>query len=373
MKLTSVKLRAIALSGFAMALSGCVTRPLPDLTQAHGPCTDQDGGWCGFTRDTATIAWPYAQLATNAYCDDNDVFELPAGYSVVRRLPTQDVCDLERLAARGDQAARTKLKPIHKAEGKLKTHGFNYAVYDVRGPAGTLERRIIAFRGTDSRGLADWFYGNLGNTQREQGLELYREERAKLDAEGGKGVPIAVTGHSLGGAIALQVSLENAGVDAFVFNTSPRYTLLQPNANRRVAISERGDILEALRKRAMPVRQDMLIINCRPTKSGVKAHAIRDLAACVTWIAAKTDAGAKASVAANKLIQPEGELANTNWGLPLTPVATAEVAAQAEKLDAREAARKHDVHVNRERRAKSALKPVPVPQPESDKASTPTP
>ncbi|MBB4857449.1 pimeloyl-ACP methyl ester carboxylesterase [Novosphingobium chloroacetimidivorans] len=367
--------RFFAATAIATLLGGCVVTkaPLPDLTQAHGPCVDQGGGWCGFTRDAATVLWPYGQLATNAYCDDNDIFDLPPGYTVVRRLPTQDICDLERAAAAGDEAAKAKLKPIRKAEAKLKTHGFNYAVYDKRNSAGALERRVIAFRGTDTKQLADWFYGNLGGTQREQGLELYREERARLDANGGKGVPIAVTGHSLGGAIAIQVSLENPGVDAFVFNTSPRYTLIQPNANRRVAISERGDILEVLRSRSMPVRQDMLIINCRPTESGVKAHAIRDLAACVTWIAAKTDPGAKASVLTNKLIQPAGEVANLNWGLPPTPTAQAQVVAQSEKLDARKEAQKHSGRLKRERRSKSALQPAPVPQPLPTATATPKP
>lgn len=359
MKPTNVKLRVLSLVALAMGLSGCIVtkRALPDLTQAHGPCFDQDGGWCGFTRDTAAVSWQYAQLASNAYCDDIEAFELPPGYTVIRRLPTQDICDLERAAAKGDEAAKAKLKPIHKAEAKLKTHGFNYTVYDKRSPAGALERRVIAYRGTDTRQLTDWVYGNLGNTQRDQGLLLYKEERAKLDAEGGKGVPIVVTGHSLGGAISIQVSLENDGVDAYVFNTSPRYTLIQPNANKRIAIAERGDILEVLRNRTAPVRQDMLIINCRPTEGRVAAHAIRELAECVTWIAAKADGGARASVATNRLVQPEGEAANLRWGLPPDPSAIppAKSKSKAEK--------KRDPRVKRERRAKSALLPAPVPQP----------
>lgn len=313
--------RLLAAATLAMGLGGCaVTKALPDLTQAHGPCFDQDGGWCGFTRDTTVMAWPYAQLASNAYCDDSEPFDLPAGFAVVSRLPAQNVCDMERAAAKGDETAKAKLKPIHKAEKKLKTHGFNYTVYDKRSAAGTLEQRVIAFRGTDTKQLADWFYGNIGTTQRDQGLALYKEERAKLDAEGRTSVPIAVTGHSLGGAIAIQVSLENPGVDAYVFNTSPRYTLVQPNANRRVAIAERGDILDVLRSRSMPVRQDLLVINCHPTEGRVASHSVRKLAECVTWIAGKADAGARASVAANHLTQPEGEADNLRWGLPPVPV-----------------------------------------------------
>jgi hypothetical protein len=352
--ITSIKLQMLSLAALALGLSGCViNNPLPDLTQAHGPCIDQDGGWCGFTRDTAVVAWPYAQLASNAYCDDGDIFELPAGYTVVRRLPTQDICDLERAAAKGDEAAKAKLKPIHKAESKLKTHGFNYTVYDKRNAAGVLEQRVIAFRGTDRKQLADWVYGNIGTTQRDQGLGLYKEERARLDAEGGKGVPIAVTGHSLGGAIAIQVSLENAGVDAYVFNTSPRYALLAPNANRRVAIAERGDILDVLRSRSMPARQDLLVINCYPAEGRVASHSARKLAECVTWIAGKSDAAARASIAANKLTAPEGEADNLHWGLPPEPKAEQPKSNNPER-PSRE---------KRERRAKSALTPAPVPAP----------
>lgn len=322
MSQTYVKLRLLSLVALATGLSGCIaTKSLPDLTQAHGPCTDEDGGWCGFTRTAAAQSWQYAQLSSNAYCDDSEVFDLPAGYTVIRRLPAQDVCDLERAAAKGDLDAKAKLKPIHKAEAKLKTHGFNFTVYDKRSAAGVLERRVIAFRGTDRKQLSDWIDGSIRSTQREQGLGLYNEERAALDAEGGKGIPITVTGHSLGGAIAIQVSLQHEGVDAYVFNTSPRYTLLPPNKNLRLAIAERGDILEVLRARSMPARQDMLIINCRPTEGRVAAHAIRELAACVTWIAAKTDAAARASVAANKLTRPEGEDQNLRWGLPPEPAA----------------------------------------------------
>jgi hypothetical protein len=319
----TIPIRLLAAAVLASGLGGCaVTQSLPDLTQAHGPCTTEDGGWCGFTRGLAVDSWQYAQLASNAYCDETEPFDLPAGYAVVSRLPTQEICDLERAAAKGDEAAKAGLKPIHKAQAKLKTHGFNYTVYDKRSASGALQRRVIAFRGTDSKQLKDWFYGNIRSTQREQGLELYRSERAKLDAEGAKGVPITVTGHSLGGAIAIQVSLEYPGVDAFVFNTSPRYTLVQPNANRRVAIAERGDILDVLRSRSMPARQDLLVINCAPAESRIKSHSVRALAECLTWIAARSDAGAKTAVEANHIAQPAGEVENLLWGLP--PVRSAQ-------------------------------------------------
>lgn len=355
------KLRLLSLAVVMAGLSGCVITKgaLPDLTQAHGPCTDQAGGWCGFTRNIAVASWEYAQLSSNAYCDSSAVFGLPAGYTVIRRFPAQDICDLERAAALKDEDAKASLKPIRKSVSKLKSHGFNYTVYDKRNGAGKLERRVIAFRGTDANQLTDWVYGNLSNTQRNQGVELYKLERDKLDAEGGKAIPITTTGHSLGGAIAIQVSLENEGVDAYVFNTSPRYTLIQPNANKRVGVAERGDILEVLRNRSMPTRHDMMIINCRPTDGRFSAHAIRELAECLTWIAAKSDNAAKSSVASNKIIQPEGERANQDWGLPPVQVAKGEASPEKSKK-----AKGKEVHSLRERRANSALITAPVPKPE---------
>lgn len=307
-------LRRVAAVGLAASLSGCAGS-LPDLTQARGPCTSEQGGWCPFTRDMAVQAWRYAQLSSNAYCDHTPTFELPAGYAIVSRLPDQKTCELERAAAKGDKAAKAALKPLRKASSE-PTHGFAYTVYDKRSPAGRLERRVIAFRGTDFGQIADWFHGTIRSTQRKQGLALYAQERQKLDAQGAKNVPIDVTGHSLGGAIALQVSLANEGADAYVFNTSPRYKLMAPNANLRIGIAERGDVLAGLRSRSMPARQDLLIINCAPKANNVKDHSARRLAGCLTWIAAQSDPAARASVAANAIPQPPGETANLEWGLP---------------------------------------------------------
>ncbi|MDE8650368.1 hypothetical protein [Novosphingobium album (ex Liu et al. 2023)] len=308
---------ALALAPLAM-LGGCVGS-LPDLTQAHGPCTGEPGGWCGFTRALAEESWEYAQLSTNTYCDDIEPFDLGGRFREVERGPDGGTCALERRAAHGDPAARAALKLAPPQD--RKTYGFAYAVYDLVEGGARPKRRIIAFRGTDVRQAADWFHGNIGGAQRELGLALYREQRRKLDEAGLAAVPIVVTGHSLGGAIALQVSQDVEGVAAYVFNTSPRYDLTGPvNANRRVAISERGDIVGNLRQRQMPVRQDMLVINCAPQANTVRAHKIRNLAECLTWIAARASPRAEASRKANHVTDPPaGEAENLKWGLPPEP------------------------------------------------------
>jgi len=313
----------IFLAAFSLLLLAGCAGTLPDLTQAHGPCTNRTGGWCDFTRELAADSFVYAQLSNNAYCDDNKTLALPPGYREVRRYPDTEVCELERRVASGEKALKQQLKDLHKArkaarEGAPSDNGFAWAVYDHVDPAsGRLIERIIAYRGTDLGDIGDWLHGNLGKAQLTMGQGLYEREKADLAAGGHAAVPIRATGHSLGGAIALQVSVDNAGVDAFVFNPSPNYNF-EPGleGNRRVAIVERGDILEMLRKRKMPARQELLFINCQPNASGFAAHSVLKLAKCLTWIASRTSTTARASLRANAIIDPPtGEIANQLWGL----------------------------------------------------------
>ena len=47
----------------------------------------EPGGWCGFVREAAVEAWPFAVAATNAYTGDHDVFaELGATLARLERL-----------------------------------------------------------------------------------------------------------------------------------------------------------------------------------------------------------------------------------------------------------------------------------------------
>lgn len=306
-------------------LSGCAGT-VPDLTQARGPCINQPGGWCDFTRQLAADSYVYAEMSTNAYCDDARDFTLPAGYEEVRRLPSREECVLERRLDAGDKTAKPLLKAAQEAwkaahPDAPPSHGFAYVVYDHKDAAGALVERVISFRGTDGFQLADWIHGNFGKTQLKMGQALYEDELARLKQEGHEGVPVRVTGHSLGGAIALQVSVSNPGVNAFVFNPSPNYDF-EPGlpSNRRVAVIERGEFLQEFRKRKMPARQELLVLSCNPAKNAISAHSIRRLAECLIWIAARQTADAKEALKANAITQPpQGEIANQRWGLDPAP------------------------------------------------------
>ena len=260
-------------------LAGCITA-YPDLTQSRSPCRTEPGGWCDFVREAAVEAYPYAMLSSNAYNDEDTYRALP--YAFLQR----------------------------EQEGNDDS-GFAYAVFDrheVNGTQRTLKARVIAFRGTEFGSTSDIFSGSLGDAQREQALAVYAAERAALDAEGYTGIPIEATGHSLGGALATQISIDHPEVRAFVFNSSPFFSG-DPGQNdmNRLAITERGEFLRVLRQYKAPPASEAIIINCNPSAGSGEKHSIRKLADCLTWIAAYQDAAAFEALAPNGIAKPEIE------------------------------------------------------------------
>ncbi len=145
-----------------------------------------------------------------------------------------------------------KKKPIFRIPGwtvieeKTSLSGFGMQLYGDRGKDEKSERLVVAYRGTDFSSIKDWG-NNLALREPAQYSEAYRELK-RIRSEN-PDASITVTGHSLGGGIALNMSLRFNGIDAVVFNASPRFYFADAsNAydNNRVFLHERGELLNGL-------------------------------------------------------------------------------------------------------------------------------
>lgn len=137
----------------------------------------------------------------------------------------------------------TNGKPTSSPSVEINDSGLAYDIFENQNS----NEVIFAFRGTDDK--KDFTKANLTispfNIQYKQATEQFK---AYLDTHKDKN--ITLTGHSLGGALALSISV-NYGVDAIVFNSSPRVCEEIDNIYapaRRVMVYEDGEILATVRK-----------------------------------------------------------------------------------------------------------------------------
>ncbi len=104
---------------------------------------------------------------------------------------------------------------------------------------------VISFKGTDEK--IDWVDGNLAIVVSIPYKSAKKHVKDYIKEHPGQ--QVVLTGHSLGGGLALSVSLWE-GIDAYVFNTSPRvFDGLENHASpaARKAIYQEGDILQKIR------------------------------------------------------------------------------------------------------------------------------
>lgn len=107
-------------------------------------------------------------------------------------------------------------------------------------------KTVISFKGTDEK--IDWLNGNFS-----VGISIPYKSAKKHVKKYIKHHPnqdVVLTGHSLGGGLALSVSLWE-GLDAYVYNSSPRvFDGLKNHSSPaiRKAIFQEGDILQKIRK-----------------------------------------------------------------------------------------------------------------------------
>lgn len=162
-------------------------------------------------------AWPYALMSSNVYRDpeENPIYEVP-GWSFVSRWESRSGLALEEWHRKGDGDRIAEI--------------------------------AIIFKGTDFTSLADW-RTNLSLIEPRQHREAYEYAQNVLQRAQAQEARVTTAGHSLGGALALNMSLRLPGVDVYAFDTSPRafYKVGSIGPAERYLIYERGEILSFLR------------------------------------------------------------------------------------------------------------------------------
>lgn len=183
------------------------------------------------TRDLANEIALYSMMASNAYADDLEKTRFP----------------LERL---GWKKVDLHGQPVPESRNSYRPRTFagdlfSNLQFDIWEDSNS-RRTVFAFKGTKEK--IDWFNGNL-----MLGISIPYKSAKKHVREYMAAHPdrlVTVTGHSLGGGLALSVSFWE-GVDAVVFNTSPRVFDGAKNQNkpaRRLAVFQEDDILQKVRR-----------------------------------------------------------------------------------------------------------------------------
>lgn len=183
-----------------------------------------------FTRAVANEVALYAMMASNAYADDPKKTHFPIEDLGWRKVDLQG-------------------SPVAEGKNSYKSKTFIGSIFsnlqfDVWEDTKS-NQTIFAFKGTQEK--VDWVTGNLavGIAVPYKSAKKHVREYMEVHPER----TVSVTGHSLGGGVALSVSFWQ-GVDAIVFNTSPRVFDGLGNVAapaKRIAVFQSGDVLHKIR------------------------------------------------------------------------------------------------------------------------------
>ena len=184
-----------------------------------------------FTHEVANEVAIYSMMASNAYANDPGKKHFP-----IETLGWKKV-DLNRNLVPENENSYTPKTPIGRIFSNLQ-----FDIWEDKNS----NKTIFAFKGTEEK--IDWIVGNLA-----LGISIpYKSAKKHVREYIVKNTDrtVSVTGHSLGGGIALSVSFWE-GVNAIVFDTSPRIFDVIKNANEkasRLSVFQQDEILQKIRQ-----------------------------------------------------------------------------------------------------------------------------
>lgn len=176
------------------------------------------------------------------------------------------------------------------------TSGLMLDVYGTQSTIATSSQIVVAYRGTDFDSILDW-KTNFSITEPQQFRQAF--DHLKRVRELNHTARITTVGHSLGGAIAINLSLRNPNVHAVAFNPSPRafFGKRTNPENERTLIYEKGEVLDLLfgpwlrfRLPSSTMYGNYNFLDYRVTSiSPLPEHGIYELARALTVVAMMRD------------------------------------------------------------------------------------
>ncbi|MDJ0854044.1 MAG: hypothetical protein QNI88_02435 [Desulfobacterales bacterium] len=198
-------------------------------------CEIENGRHVGPCEQVVDKAYRYALLSVNSYeTEENTPFALPAYVREVRHEDSQV-----------SQPSREFIDSKVYSNGSFQAKVFEVRADDDEDGTDAPAEVVIAYRGTAKFSVPDLVDGTLTHNHRIKAVQLYEEIKAKYS---GLNTVISLTGHSLGGALALEViyTYPNDNTRLYVFNPSYQLTLLKkynrlPEGSQAYSIEEIHD------------------------------------------------------------------------------------------------------------------------------------
>lgn len=240
----------------SISFTSCISYTNIPLTEC-----EHASGWCKEIREVANKSWKYSQLSKNVY---NKPFQF----------------NLDKYFEKIEDFENKNLHFFASLYREKSTGLF-----------------VFIFRGTDSG--QDFYTGNNPFRQKQNkfALEVYDSIKKRFGFDS-----CVVAGHSLGGGIAIHLSLNRENITAFSFNGSPVFRNKKKIENERYSIVENGEVLKLARILGREADQLYTSINCS-NGNPIKQHDMKSLAICLTQIAASDNKEATESLLLNGVIK----------------------------------------------------------------------